>query len=42
MNGETLDWAKHEDEIKDLILNQKKTMDEVIEHMEQKHSFSAT
>jgi hypothetical protein len=41
-NGQaTLDWAKHEREIRDLFVSQEKTLDEVIAHMRGKHNFEA-
>jgi hypothetical protein len=38
----TLDWAKHEGEILDLFVSQKKTLNEVMAHMREKHNFEAT
>jgi hypothetical protein len=41
-NGRTtLDWAKHEGEIRDLFVSQGKTLDEVRAHMRKKHNFDA-
>jgi uncharacterized ubiquitin-like protein YukD len=41
-NGQaTLDWAKHEGEIRDLFVSQGKTLKEVIAHMREKHNFEA-
>jgi hypothetical protein len=37
----TLDWAKHEGEIRDLFVSQKKTLNEVMAHMREKHNFEA-
>jgi hypothetical protein len=37
----TLDWAKHEGEIRDLFVSQEKTLNEVMEHMSEKHNFEA-
>jgi hypothetical protein len=37
----TLDWDKHEGEIRDLFVSQEKTLNEVIEHMSKKHNFEA-
>ncbi|KAI8714822.1 hypothetical protein NCS52_01203100 [Fusarium sp. LHS14.1] len=39
---EVLDWDKHRDEIHDLFISQNKTLAEVISHMEETHSFTAT
>ncbi|KAH8745168.1 ankyrin repeat-containing domain protein [Hyaloscypha finlandica] len=38
----TLDWDKHEGEIRDLFVSQEKTLNEVIEHMSEKHNFEAS
>jgi hypothetical protein len=37
----TLDWAKHQDEIRDLFVSRGKTLNEVIVHMREKHGFEA-
>jgi len=37
----TLDWAKHEGEIRDLFVSQGKTLKEVMAHMRKQHNFEA-
>ncbi|KAH7136382.1 hypothetical protein EDB81DRAFT_802046 [Dactylonectria macrodidyma] len=39
---EELDWKKHEDEISNLIINEKKKLKEVMQHMESTHNFIAS
>ena len=42
-NGQaTLDWAKHESEIRDLFVSQGKPLNEVVAHMRENHNFEAT
>lgn len=41
-NGQaTLDWAKHESEIRDLFVSKGRTLNEVQAHMREKHNFEA-
>lgn len=42
-NGQaTVDWAKYDDEILDLLLIQNKTLNQVMAHMKEKHNLQAT
>ncbi len=41
-NGGSLDWAKHEAEIRHLLLKEKMKLPVVRRHMMEKHGFNAT